>query len=256
MDPSPRALRAAAASLVPPLALGELRCATVQDFARAALLRDDGATVTNDDDADERAGSGSFRGYDVVWAVHTPSHVPCGVNAGAAGLASFLRSFRDLLRPGGFGFIAAPTADSHYARFHAMYTREFGPGSGFDAARVGDPSRRAAAAGGFDTGGDRSVGAYGRNGRNDSTYTSAEHVAAALAARGVAFNRVDVAHVTRVSASDGARLEAYLRGCAGDDAVSLDTMLANARIGAYLASCRSADGSHYAFPQKTAHMTL
>ena len=256
LDPSPRALRAAAASLVPPLALGELRCATVQDFARAALLRDDGATVTNDDDADERAGSGSFRGYDVVWAVHTPSHVPCGVNAGAAGLASFLRSFRDLLRPGGFGFIAAPTADSHYARFHAMYTREFGPGSGFDAARVGDPSRRAAAAGGFDTGGDRSVGAYGRNGRNDSTYTSAEHVAAALAARGVAFNRVDVAHVTRVSASDGARLEAYLRGCAGDDAVSLDTMLANARIGAYLASCRSADGSHYAFPQKTAHMTL
>ena len=77
-----------------------------------------------------------------------------------------------------------------------------------------------------------------------------------LSARGVAFNRVDRAHVTRVPASDASRLEAYLRGCAGDDAVSLDTMLANPRIGAYLASCRSADGSHYAFPQKVAHMTL
>ena len=253
LDPSPRALRAAAASLVPPLALGELRCASVQDFARAALTG-----LTNDDVNAVDAGSvgSSGRGtYDVVWAVHTTSHVPCGINAGyGSSLASFLKSLRDLLRPGGFGFIAAPTNDSHYARFHALYRREFGPGSGFDAARIGDPSRPAKP--GFN-GGDPTGG---RGANNTSfggdQYTAAEHVAAALAARGVAFNRVDVSHVTRVNAGDGARLEAYLRGCAGDDAVSLDTMLANPRIGAYLASCRSADGSHYAFPQKTAHITL
>ena len=150
LDPSPRALRAAAASLVPPLALGELRCASVQDFARAAL------TSTNDVNTD--AGSvGVSRGtYDVVWAVHTPSHVPCGVSAGAASsLASFLKSLRDLLRPGGFGFIAAPTNDSHYARFHALYRREFGPGSGFDVARIGDPSRPKPGFNGGDPGGRR-----------------------------------------------------------------------------------------------------
>ena len=250
LDPSPRALRAAAASLVPPLALGELRCASVQDFARAALTG-----LTNDVNAVDAGSVGSSRGtYDVVWAVHTTSHVPCGVNAGnASSLASFLKSLRDLLRPGGFGFIAAPTNDSHYARFHALYRREFGPGSGFDAARIGDPSRLAKP--GFNGGDPGGRGANTTSFGGDQ-YTAAEHVAAALAARGVAFNRVDVSHVTRVNAGDGARLEAYLRGCAGDDAVSLDTMLANPRIGAYLASCRSADGSHYAFPQKTAHITL
>ena len=57
------------------------------------------------------------------------------------GLAAALRSIGNLLRPGGFGFIAVPTNDSHYARFHALYRREFGPGTGFDAARIGDPSR-------------------------------------------------------------------------------------------------------------------
>ena len=227
LDPSPGALRAASASLVPPLVLGELRCASVQDFARARL-----------------SSGEPLERYDVVWAVHTLSHVPSGIGAGELGLAAALRSIGNLLRPGGFGFIAVPTNDSHYARFHALYRREFGPGTGFDAARIGDPSR-------VDGGADAN-----KLLANFSQYTSAEHVAAALSARGVAFNRVDRAHVTRVPASDASRLEAYLRGCAGDDAVSLDTMLANPRIGAYLASCRSADGTYYAFPQKVAHMTL
>ena len=119
----------------------------------------------------------------MVWAVHTTSHVPCGVNAGyRSSLASFLKSLRDLLRPGGFGFIAAPTNDSHYARFHALYRREFGPGSGFDAARIGDPSRPANP--GFN-GGDP-TGGRGTNNTSfgGDQYTAAEHVAAALAARG------------------------------------------------------------------------
>ena len=55
---------------------------------------------------------------------------------------------------------------------------------------------------------------------------------------------------------DATRLEAFLRGTAGDDAVSLDTMLANPRVGAYVASCRTPDGRKYAFPQNVAHFTM
>ena len=88
------------------------------------------------------------------------------------------------------------------------------------------------------------------------TMTTAEHVAAALTARGVAFNRIDHSHFTAVPCENRRRLEAFLHGCAGDDAVSLDTMLANPRVGAYLASCRTPDGAAYTFPQKVAHITL
>lgn len=38
--------------------------------------------------------------------------------------------------------------------------------------------------------------------------------------------------------------------------MSLDTMLANPRVGAYLASCRTPDGAAFTFPQKVAHITL
>jgi hypothetical protein len=38
------------------------------------------------------------------------------------------------LHIGGFGFIAIATAESHYARFHALYHREFGHGSSLAAA--------------------------------------------------------------------------------------------------------------------------
>ena len=59
-----------------------------------------------------------------------------------------------------------------------------------------------------------------------------------------------------VDAADATRLEVFLRGTAGDDAVSLDTMLANPRVGAYVASCRTPDGRKYAFPQNVAHFTM
>jgi hypothetical protein len=42
-------------------------------------------------------------------------------------------------------------------------------------------------------------------------------------------------YITAVPSENRRRLEAFLHGCAGDDAVSLDTMLANPRVGAYLA---------------------
>ena len=89
-----------------------------------------------------------------------------------------------------------------------------------------------------------------------NTLTTAEHIVAALVARGVTFNRVDHSHVTALPSDNRRRLEAYLHGCAGDDAVSLDTMLANPRVGGYIASCRTPDGATYTFPQKVAHITL
>ena len=90
-----------------------------------------------------------------------------------------------------------------------------------------------------------------------STATAtAEHVEAALAARGAPRVRTDAACATVVDAADATRLEAFLRGTAGDDAVSLDTMLANPRVGAYVASCRTPDGRKYAFPQNVAHFTM
>ena len=92
--------------------------------------------------------------------------------------------------------------------------------------------------------------------RGNGTVAREPPVAAALTARGVTFNRIDHSHVMAVPCENRRRLEAFLHGCAGDDAVSLDTMLANPRVGAYLASCRTPDGAAYTFPQKVAHITL
>ena len=238
LDPSPCALRAAAASVAPPMVLQRLHCATVQDYA-AAMVAEAAATAK---------ALTPFTGippnvppakqYDVVLVVHALSSVPAGVGAG--GLAAALRAIRSLLRPGGFGFIAAAAATSHTARFHALYHREFGPGSSIAAAA-----------------GARGVGGPAGPGRSAPTaLTTAEHVVAALTARGVAFNRADHAYITAVPCEERGRVEAFLHGCAGDDAVSLDTMLANPRVGAYLVSCRTPDGARYTFPQKVAHITL
>jgi len=249
LDTSPSALRAASASLAPPFVLGGLRCATAREYA-AALASESAAEgyVARGDDA---AAGTAFavspeRRYDVVWAIHSLEHLPAGVSAGDGGVAAALRSVRALLRPGGFGFLAVAAAESHACRFRALYRREFGRGSALAAAE----NARTRAFGTV-------VGSNPVGGANaEPELASAEHVVAALAARGVSHNRTDASHVVEIDADDRARVEAYLHGCAGDDAVSLDTMLANPRVGAYLASCRVPDGSAYAFPQKTVHIAL
>ena len=92
--------------------------------------------------------------------------------------------------------------------------------------------------------------------------TVAEHVAAALASRGVAFSRVDRAFSVTVpfpfdrKEKNTCLLESYLHGCAGDDSARLETMLQHPRVGAYLSSCRSRDGKTFRFPMKTAHITI
>ena len=251
LDPSPSALRAASASLAPPMTLGALRCAAVQDFHAALvseLQQKSKKEATTGDDRRSSATTTALlpptKQYDVVWAHHALATVPIGRAVGRDGvdrsLASFLRATRALTRPGGICFVTVVTADSHDARFHELYHREFGRGSAFHAverARLKSSSSNAFA--------------------SASTATAtAEHVEAALAARGAPRVRTDAACATVVDAADATRLEAFLRGTAGDDAVSLDTMLANPRVGAYVASCRTPDGRKYAFPQNVAHFTM
>ena len=249
LDTSPSALRAASASLAPAVCP---RRFTLRDGAEyAAALASESAAEGYVARGDDAAAGTAFavspeRRYDVVWAMHSLEHLPAGVSAGDGGVAAALRSVRALLRPGGFGFLAVAAAESHACRFRALYRREFGRGSALAAAE----NARTRAFGTV-------VGSNPVGGANaELELASAEHVVAALAARGVSHNRTDASHVVEIDADDRARVEAYLHGCAGDDAVSLDTMLANPRVGAYLASCRVPDGTAYAFPQKTAHIAL
>jgi hypothetical protein len=248
----------------------------VQDFHAATVSK----KTKNEPTTDHRRRSSSTtalpptKQYDVVWAHHALATVPIGRALGRDGvdrsLASFLRATRALTRPGGLCFVSVVTADSHDARFHELYHREFGRGSAFHAverARLGvmsgggrpspssgdDDQRRASAAAAASSNSSSSAFAFASTA---TTTATAEHVEAALAARGAPRVRTDAACATVVDAADATRLEAFLRGVAGDDAVSLDTMLANPRVGAYVASCRTPDGRKYAFPQNVAHFTM
>ncbi len=239
-DPSPSALRRAARFVPSPFALGKLRCcATLAELARSKKTGGGGESPT--------------RRYDVVFAVHALHATAPGVAAGEASLASFLRSIRSLLKPHGFATIVAPYSDSHEARFHAMYRETFlASGSPFRCARNAVESRAALLFGDEDKNAPKSL-------------TVAEHVVSALAARGVAFHKVDRAFSVTVPFPFDRKeekntavclLESYLHGCAGNDSARLETMLQHPNVGAYLNSCRSRDGKTFRFPMKTAHITI
>lgn len=221
LDVSAVALHTAAMSLVPPFRVGTLHRGSTttfvppQDYADA-LMRDD----TRDDDGGGAADSSL--GYDIVYTAHGFATTPRGK------LHSALRNFRKSLRPGGLGFIAAATEQSHDAKFFAMYHAEKkrrGERRSHDGAAVADVS-----------------------------LTCAEQICDALSALGASYNVEVKSHVTAV---DVENLEPYLHGVAMDDALSLDTMMStSASLGAYLASCLSGDGTAYRFPQRVAHVTL
>ena len=162
------------------------------------------------------------RRYDVVYSAFGLSTVPRGK------IHAALRNFRAALRPGGLGFIAAFTEQSHDARFHAMYHAE----------RTKTIARRS------------------ENDGAPRPPTFAEQICDALSAAGASYNVEVSSHVTEVDASIPGALEAYLHGVAMDDALSLETMMASSALGAYLSSCVAGDGTMYAFPQRVAHITL
>jgi len=230
LDVSGVALHAASASLEPPFRVGTLHRGTPTSFvpprdAAAAMMMMD---ERDDDDVDTDDGGASVRapatlGYDVVYSAHGFATVPRGK------LRAALRNFRASLRPGGLGFIAAYTEQSHDARFFSMYHAERSKRL-LGAAKTPSPPPPA----------------------------RAEDICDALSAQGVSYNVEVKSHATLVDVSDGSLegLEAYLHGVAMDDALSAETMLSSSALGAYLASCLTADGRAYSFPQRVAHVTL
>lgn len=232
LELSPRALIATAGAIQPHVPTGTLHCASLNEFTK---------------------GTDHLQ-YNCVFAVNATHALSPGVGSENS-LASFLKQFQALIKqPFGFGFLCVPTADSHESKFFGMYRKEFGPGSAFAAARLGTSSNW------IENGNDKN---------KNKDLVTAEHVSAALTARGVPHTRVDRAYSVVVHAGDdsdnvsnrndsNARsvLETYLYACAGDDLVRVETMLTNPRIGAYLNSVRTRDGSSYVFPVKTAHITL
>ena len=79
--------------------MGQLRCATVQDYAVA--LAAESTAAEGNDDATAAAAVMPSRQYDIVWAIHTLHSIPSGLSAGSGGLAAALRAIRACLRPGG-----------------------------------------------------------------------------------------------------------------------------------------------------------
>ena len=226
LDVSGVALHAASASLEPPFRVGTLHRGTPTSFvpprdAAAAMMMMD--ERNDDDDGGASVRAPETLGYDVVYSAHGFATVPRGK------LRAALRNFRASLRPGGLGFIAAYTEQSHDARFFSMYHAERSKRL-LGAASAPSPPPPA----------------------------RAEDICDALSAQGVSYNVEVKSHATLVDVSDGSLegLEAYLHGVAMDDALSVDTMLSSSALGAYLASCLTADGRAYSFPQRVAHVTL
>ena len=227
LDVSGAALHAASASLEPPFRVGTLHRGTPTSFvpprdAVAVMMEE---REENDDGETENGASvrAETLGYDVVYSAHGFATVPRGK------LRAALRNFRASIRPGGLGFIAAYTEQSHDARFFAMYHAERSKRL-LGAASTPSPPPPA----------------------------RAEHICDALSAQGVSYNVEVKSHATVVDVSDGSLegLEAYLHGVAMDDALSVDTMTSSSALGAYLASCLTPDGRAYSFPQRVAHVTM
>ena len=219
LDVSGVALHAASLSFTPPFHIGTLHRGSLTSFVPPS-----DAVAASSDNESMFSQDLSHIGYDIVYSVHGFATVPRGK------IHAALRNFRASMRPGGLGFIAAATEQSHDARFAMMYH---------------DERRKIFAA------------VNTRMNEEPPTLTSAEVICDALSAQGVSYNVEVKSHVTLVSVVDGsAMLEAYLHGVAMDDTLSLDTMLQSSTLGSYLSSCLTPDGSAYAFPQRVAHVTI
>lgn len=106
------------------------------------------------------------------------------------------------LRPGGFGAVVQARTDSHYLRFATAFGKSFAPAG--------------------------------------SRFTSAEDVVAALSAAGVTPSVVPLDY--SVACDDDAVVEAFLQRCVFDDSISLEAMVSQGPVAAYLASCRTPHG--------------
>ena len=124
-----------------------------------------------------------------------------------AELAAGVARMAAALRPGGFGAVVQATTASHYLRFAELFRAQYSPAA--------------------------------------TPFTSAEQVAAALAAAGV----TPATGVLRyeVGSADRAVVEGFLQRCVFDDSVPLGRMESHGPLADYLASCRGPEG--YRFTQ-------
>ncbi len=126
-----------------------------------------------------------------------------------------LERFVDLCA--GEGFIAHACANAHYLAFQRRFLEAFG--------------------------------------RNDETlYTSAEDVIAALRALGVQFEVQDIAYENGAKAQDREAVEGYLQRCVFDENVTLEEMERTDGLADYLSGCR-ADGD-WRFSQSVALISI
>ncbi len=116
-----------------------------------------------------------------------------------------MRRFAEAVAPGGLGVIAQATGQSHYLVFDEVFRRSFDP----SGSRV--------------------------------PYSTVEQLVAGLAGCGVTAEGPTLRYETSVAREDRATAEGFLQRCAFDDTVSLDQMLADPQVGAYLRSCERGD---------------
>ena len=116
-----------------------------------------------------------------------------------------LARFVNALADGGAGFIANACEASHYLDFYRAYIA----------------SRRAG---------------------QGTPYTSAEAIVHALERLGIAFETRCVDYEARAPFEQERAVEGYLQRCVFDDTLSLDDMLSDRILGAYLADCRNGEG--------------
>jgi len=184
LDPSAFSLHEAKGALRPPFVAAEDYLATLQGLACDDAL------------------------YDIVWATHALYALPI------TELPDGLRNLVRVLAPGGVGFVAHASRESHYLRFYDLFLKEFRGG-------VGTP------------------------------YTSSEELMASLRAQGVPFVSRRISYVGTVAADNTAVLQGYLQRCLFDDTMTLPQLRANAPMNRYLESFLDASGQHYEFRQQT-----
>lgn len=204
LDPSEFSLQEAASQLRPPFHAGKAFHCTLQDLG----LQDSGVAKDSD----------PAQGHDMVWATHALYCVP------AEELPLAAARFCAAMRPGGQGFVAHATDQSHYLRFHQLYLKHW-------------------------------TGATG------VPFCTADQVAAALQEEGIRAFGADwrwdesiIDYEGTLELKDTRTAEMYLQRCLFDDSVTLEQMLGNAAISEYLLGMQDPEAGLWRFPQQASLM--
>jgi SAM-dependent methyltransferase len=182
LDASEFSLAAAARVLSPPLMPADRYRCLIQDFRLKGV-------------------------FDVVWAVHSLYAVPPNE------IDAALHPITAALAPGGAGFIAQSSKQSHYYRFHETYLREFRHGNG-------------------------------------TSYATSEDIVKWFTMAGMSVNVANINYHAEISAADRPTLEGYLRHCIFDDSLTLTELERRPNmVKVYLEECLDRNRGTYRFQQ-------